>query len=445
MGQARKLSSLNDAMNIRERAHLLLVVIVGLCPIPTFAFQSGWVPVFQFPQGNHVLEFHQLGADIIYAELENGRSGLISKDGGHDWASIEYNFLESNDVVNVVSVVVSPALTSPLIYVLSFRGQLFVSSDYGQSWQLVHQVALHSGIQDMLWLGPNRVIAAFFGRIWFSEDQGASWQGLNDFIEIGTAVIAKGYGPQQFIVTIAGGMELCCGAVYISNDSGNTWTEHFLRWLPSYSAFALSSDTILIGAGGVVAFYSPQTRQYTFSNTISSWGEVFGIIRNDFDSRIYMATRFGVYRADLQSSTLMRFGGNDVTYAGAITTNLSGDLVVGGVIDHKSGIYTFGATSLPIQIPENRSKGLIIESVFPNPSDAASEIILQSEVFTTAEMTVYDALGRLVSSSQFQVITGENRIPISSREKLSAGVYVVAIRSGGQLATAKFILTKNGF
>lgn len=94
---------------------------------------------------------------------------------------------------------------------------------------------------------------------------------------------------------------------------------------------------------------------------------------------------------------------------------------------------TVEPVSMPTGLNENQS-GTV--SVYPNPAVSETYVTLENDGMN--KVSVYDAQGRLVSTTSYTALAGE-KVRIST-ESLTAGVYFVRVSNDNSVKTAKLIV-----
>lgn len=79
--------------------------------------------------------------------------------------------------------------------------------------------------------------------------------------------------------------------------------------------------------------------------------------------------------------------------------------------------------------------------VFPNPSGVATAVavLLQAEQAGAVQLTLTDAVGRVVARQTAQVAAGTTTLPLESTADLAAGVYALQVRQGSQQQILKLV------
>lgn len=76
---------------------------------------------------------------------------------------------------------------------------------------------------------------------------------------------------------------------------------------------------------------------------------------------------------------------------------------------------------------------------FPNPASATTDIKFYVEGEDNATVTVYNALGSVVSQQTLKTVVGENKVTINSAE-LPGGTYIYSLKYKGAVATKRMIV-----
>lgn len=101
-----------------------------------------------------------------------------------------------------------------------------------------------------------------------------------------------------------------------------------------------------------------------------------------------------------------------------------------------------------ININENASTGIGIEEngiiahtgIYPNPIDGTSQLEVRLNEATRATVSVHNALGQLLATSEHNLMVGTNRIGLNAyTSQLQAGVYVLQVRSSKGASTVRFV------
>lgn len=79
--------------------------------------------------------------------------------------------------------------------------------------------------------------------------------------------------------------------------------------------------------------------------------------------------------------------------------------------------------------------------LFPNPASTGFAAFVLSHVNERADIRLYDASGKLVSSQQHNLETGEN-VLLQDTELLRAGIYLVRLESASQQLSHKLVITR---
>ena len=82
-------------------------------------------------------------------------------------------------------------------------------------------------------------------------------------------------------------------------------------------------------------------------------------------------------------------------------------------------------------------------SIYPNPGNANSNIIFKSDSKKTLSIKAYNVLGEQVGQHSFDLLEGQNLLPISKIVKLvKPGMYYISIKSKNNLYSLPFIMSE---
>jgi len=76
--------------------------------------------------------------------------------------------------------------------------------------------------------------------------------------------------------------------------------------------------------------------------------------------------------------------------------------------------------------------------IYPNPAQGNAALVYQSTTSKIISLNVTDITGKIISSSSYQIVPGNNKITIPG-ERISNGMYIIKIVSEGVSETAAFI------
>jgi hypothetical protein len=78
-------------------------------------------------------------------------------------------------------------------------------------------------------------------------------------------------------------------------------------------------------------------------------------------------------------------------------------------------------------------------AIVPNPMHSSATLNFESDNAGVYTVNVIDVLGKVVSSKEVKVATGNNQV-VMERNSLTEGVYFVQITNGNATTTTKFII-----
>ena len=357
-------------------------------------------------------------------------------------------------------------------------GGVFLTTDYGSSWNTVNTGLTDSSVATLLVYGEylfagtlgeeNQDDNVTDGGIFRSSDNGSTWSPTNNGLTNAEvyAFVADGTNLFSGTSTFDGNP----GGVFRSTDSGNSWNA-IDSGLPvldvgpdGAQALAVSGPNILDGlepdGQGIVYFssndgvswnpsdFSPITRDeveaFAVSGTNTFAATDFGVflstnngiswITPDTDFK-YQVTSFAVVGSDILAGTYYHgifLSTNSGTSWTEINEGLTDSTILSITIN---GPYLFAGTDstgvwrrplsdfIPSSVPENAPVNFTNNlQVFPNPASDDLQIMGRQ----TGEVHLFDLLGREVLTPT-PLVNGEGTLDVSHIE---SGMYFV--RSGNE-------------
>jgi hypothetical protein len=109
-------------------------------------------------------------------------------------------------------------------------------------------------------------------------------------------------------------------------------------------------------------------------------------------------------------------------------------------------------TSSPIEVKDDNTttsvkslngniSGIRIEKVYPNPTSENAKTLVNAEGDYSMTMSIYNALGMLISKELIVLNSGSNELNIYT-EKLAAGKYLIKLDNNTNSATAYLVVIK---
>jgi hypothetical protein len=162
------------------------------------------------------------------------------------------------------------------------------------------------------------------------------------------------------------------------------------------------------------------------------WADVDGLPRSRPDGTSLYEVCFKVV-GPLGSNTLVSPGsegfppgsGGAEAYNSVLENIWNPNLSVPGLID----------VTLPASTSDAGKSGNSGFQLYPNPTAAASQVILQSSKSGTAMLSVTDALGRSVFEQKVSVKAGENKFEIPATAIHAKGMYQVSLQTAEGVST----------
>ncbi|HET6401692.1 MAG TPA: hypothetical protein VFH95_09865 [Candidatus Kapabacteria bacterium] len=327
-------------------------------------------------------EVLQLTGGSLYVDGGDVHSGLWR------WDDSGWNRL-SDPLVNSVMQ------DTAALFVATVTEGIIRSLDRGMTWTPANSgIPLDSGtVQSILAVGETVLAFMQTGSIYSSIDEGIDWSWRGN--------IPPGLGPGPgSAVFVSGKVYAACDSVYISIDTGASWTNsgvldatsRISLWPLGPGVVAAASDGLYLMDGTAVKLLNDSISAYYFDAFASD------------DSLVYVATNLG--------ST------------------------------PRGKIYAESLTSLPLAVtPSPIAPASLSLSIFPNPSNGVSTIAFSLPRRENISLKLFDERGVKVAM-YFNGIAGpgEVQVPVDVAG-LPAGSYIAVLttREGKGVARVAFI------
>jgi len=222
----------------------------------------------------HIESWSNINSKYIY--LANMDSIYISSDGGYTWSTAPFPSLDPE--ISIIDLYVSYPKNHPSIVYLTFSGdsmgsnvfRIYKSSDFGQSWQIVHSDTVFGEVDAFL-ADPNDTNKLYFGMgispdvttppgIYISEDGGVSLSYLITSLQAGI-LFAKDFKVYHDTLYVA---SMINPGIYKGYEIGGVWlfnkitTENYI----TYALHIASNGNLLAGISGGV-LNSPDRATFT--------------------------------------------------------------------------------------------------------------------------------------------------------------------------------------
>ncbi len=325
-------------------------------------------------------EVLQLTGGSLYVDGGDVHSGLWR------WDDSGWNRL-SDPLVNSVMQ------DTAALFVATVTEGIIRSLDRGMTWTPANSgIPLDSGtVQSILAVGETVLAFMQTGSIYSSIDEGIDWSWRGN--------IPPGLGPGPgSAVFVSGKVYAACDSVYISIDTGASWTNsgvldatsRISLWPLGPGVVAAASDGLYLMDGTAVKLLNDSISAYYFDAFASD------------DSLVYVATNLGY--------------------------------------TPRGKIYAESLTSLPLAVtPSPIAPASLSLSIFPNPSNGVSTIAFSLPRRESISLKLFDERGVKVAT-YFDGVAGpgEVQVPIDAAG-LSAGSYIAVLTTREGTAVARVV------
>lgn len=377
-----------------------------------------------------------VGDSSLYAGGTDYMGLFVSTDDGTDWTEID-------SALGKPSVGAIAIAHGDLFAGINYRG-LFRSTDNGATWIQVDSGFIGYGIFAIAVSGNNIAIGNGDG-VTVSKDGGKTWTRKDSGLT-NTDVRSLAFkGSKLFAGT--GNF----GNVFVSNDTGASWKEADSGLARSDSIRYVESLAVM---GTEIFAATSYVGVFKSSDDGASWQEIDSAIVNDPTKNNLGAGAIVISGGDI-------FVGTDAAvYLSADTgktwTDVGTGLPGGSSPMIISKNYLFGATAIAglwrrplsemITAVKDEVKYLPsrfgLQQNFPNPFNPTTVITYDIAKSSHVRLTVYDVLGREVSTLvNAEKSPGQYRVTFDG-SGLASGVYFYRLDAGKYVSTRKLLLLK---
>jgi photosystem II stability/assembly factor-like uncharacterized protein len=359
----------------------------------------------------HLLDVEFITSDIGIA---TGYYGLILRttDGGITWTQTYdqgFNNLESVEFINQTTG-----------WIMGQHGTLLYSTDQGASWHK-QSINTNSSLRALDNIDENKIwLVGFGGALFYTEDQGNTW--IDKSLNTGYNNITDVKFLSESVGIIAGTNNL----LKKTTDAGDTWNT-ITSPIDHISEMFFIDDTIgwIAGFDGVICKTTDagDTWQAQISNTTEYIQSIFFLDAN-------------VGYAAAWNGTIL------VTEDGGTTWTLDNSPTVDHLVDVdflSSGEgWMVGSNGVIISTMVNDLQELVSEvSIAPNPMSSEAVVQLPEDTYIDY-IGLYNVNGQLLH--QYYLEGQGINTHVISRGELTAGLYLVHIKSEEQMITRKLVV-----
>lgn len=306
-----------------------------------------------------------------------------------------------------------------------FIQSIYYTKDFGISWHEISPLP-YGGSGHTIYIDKNRLYAYTSDIAYFTDNLGMIWNDISLPSQYCNSI-------DHFITSNSIPFASTCGeAEIIALDNQNNW-KLSNKGIPNDAAVGNLAKT----KDALYAFI-PNNRMYVSRDNGQSWTKAANGIETyrGFssyaykDKNIFLTTDIGVYYSDDygQNWNLLNDGLINTNVSSII--NLNDTLYVG---TFGNGIWKRDIKSISLSINENKIYNTQL-SFYPNPASDYLIVVLPYQ--TSAELQIFDMMGKLVKSAL--VVSNEN-INISN---IPTGIYIVLLKTKNNIAINKVIIKR---
>jgi len=367
----------------------------------------------------------------------NIRPYIISTDGGETWH--QKSLPQSMGYIWLVGI------SENVIYMIVNQNQLYKSTDYGESWELIY-VPVSGGKQALKVYDKDFFVMKVANNLVSSTDGGNTWISgpiiWNLWLE-NTDIISYGnvVGVGSYSDTTG-----TRGAFYKTTDSGLSW--HIIDTEKQLHEIQMLTDKIGIAL--------EDNKVHRTSDSGESWQTVLsqGGFYNYYTALAFSDSLTGYVTAGYYFEKTINGGINWTTEdpriplngVDKIVYNANGDLfAIGGIIMLK--LPSSQTSSPEINKTLNNISTFTLQQNYPNPFNPRTIISYQLPVTSNVTLKVYDILGNEIATlvneekpaGTYEVeFTGHS----DEGQNLPSGIYFYQLKTGNYIETKKMLMIK---
>lgn len=324
------------------------------------------------------------------------------------------------------------------VYVSSYSGGVFHSTDLGVSWTRINTSTQSSGVSWIMSTKEKKLVfESLFDEkgIYLSQENNTSWKMINNSIRNLSKPIADSknnyYTSDMY-------------NIYKSTDNCNTWQKLTnLKYLLGMGFYINTDNTIYATTTNGLYNSTDQGESwnlivnklpYPMGNKLT---DQIAVVARD---RVLIATDNGIYESkDCGLTWSMCY--NELLGKRVLKFYRANDGGLYAVLEN--GLYKYELTT-NVSDKENIPSEFSLSQNYPNPFNPETTINYTIPAAGNVKLVVYDALGREVASlvNEFKQAGTYNSTLNTQNLGLSSGVYFYTLRAGSFVQTKKMIMLK---
>lgn len=307
-------------------------------------------------------------------------------------------------------------------------GALFTSANNGLTW-----TPADSGISDLFYLditslgvsGKNIFAGLYQNGVFLSTDNGVSWTQVNNGLTDTAIVAIAAIGSDIFVSTFSDG-------IFLSTNNGESWA-------PVNNELGDESSNLLAVSGSNL-FAGEYDGIFMTTDSGSSWiqcadnnlpdDNIVQLTANTY--AVFAALPEGIYYSVDSGNNWFPLNAGLADSSSVTALGLSNTYLFAGASG--SVVWKFPLSDIATGI-KNVSDNQQV-SIYPNPASGYISIAA-NKTGENAGYTIYDVTGNKISTG---ILTGApSQIDVSP---LPAGMYFIAVNSGQEAVTKKFVVQR---
>ena len=342
----------------------------------------------------------------------------LSTDNGDSW-SLKYTDSTTHDIFSIVA-------NGSDVYAVSLGNGFLFSSDSGNTWSLKNSGLINLDLLSVVVSGKNIFVGSQTGAggVFLSTNNGDSW-------------VVKNYGLTDINIhaLATGGNYLYAGTgsgVFQSEDNGGHWTQKN-NGLPATEIFSLLVNGNYIFAGSREIYKSDNNgTSWSKFSTGTDGSSIFSFTSSGIN--LLAGDESGVYLSSDNGGTWKLKPIDSLDFPDVHTIASSGNYILAGT--WCTGVFRTTLEQLDVK------EELSFESEFsvhPNPVQSILYLHFGCVTETLSRIYIYDMYGRLMTEGT--IPPGATSWQVNA-ERFPAGMYICKLIKGENVKSLKFIVVR---
>lgn len=303
------------------------------------------------------------------------------------------------------------------------------------------------GWSDTLVVNGSRQSILHRGLIWKTTNGGSNWSRLSADT-LGQVSSIKILSDSSALVMSSWARGFSGGKLFLTLDSGKSWTLAIPSWYPIHSiSFGSPTKGIVVGDGGNVLWSTNGGVTWRVgpngTTTTATKQNLLGVSLVDSLNGFAVGEKMTIIRTrDGGKTWSSELTGWDLNFNAVWTIDTLRQIVVGDGGTILANYYAGPATAVQRNLQSETVPRFFLAQNFPNPFNPTTAISFQLPAVSRVELKVFDLLGREVAVLVNGVMNGGPHQVRWDASRFPSGIYYYRLRIGNELSTKSMILLR---